>query len=199
MTEKYLTLEIIDQIAVLKLNRSVTNPLNLEMVEQLRKKIRELQVDPAINGLVLTSESEKFFSIGFDIPALFPLDKSLFQNFFHQFNQLSIELYSFPKPSVAAILGHAIAGGCILTLCCDYRFIASGKKFMGLNEKNLGIPVPYPIDCILRDLVNSQNAREITYSGDFYLPERLIELNLVDKQFPQADVLNNAIELLQRI
>jgi enoyl-CoA hydratase/carnithine racemase len=96
--------------------------------------------------------------------------------------------------TVAAITGHAVAGGCILTLCCDYRFIAEGKKKMGLNEIKLGVPIPYPADCILRQIIGFRNSREIVDSGEFYLPEKLLHLGLVDKILPTDQVVARAIE-----
>lgn len=77
-----------------------------------------------------------------------------------------LALYTLPKPVVAAITGHAIAGGCILALCCDYRFISEGRKLMGLNEVKLGVPVPYLADRVLHALVGTRYAREIIESGE---------------------------------
>ena len=99
------------------------------------------------------------------------------------------KLFTFPKPTAAAISGHAIAGGCILTLCCDYRYIAEGRKLMGLNEIKLGVPVPYVADCILRSLVGFRHAREIMESGDFYQPETSFQKGLVDAVLPLENVL----------
>jgi len=103
-------------------------------------------------------------------------------------------LYRWPKPTVAAIPGHATAGGCILALCCDYRFITEGRKLMGLNEIKLGVPVPYPADCILRQVVGTENAREIMDTGEFYPPEKLLQMGMVDQVLPLDQVLPKAIE-----
>jgi enoyl-CoA hydratase/carnithine racemase len=99
-----------------------------------------------------------------------------------------------PKPTVAAIAGHAIAGGCILALCCDYRVIGDGRKLMGLNEIKLGVPVPYVADRILRDLVGGRHARQVVESGDFYRPEEALSLGLVDQVCPAEQVLSQAID-----
>ena len=183
-----------DDVAIVELTRSVTNPLNPELVNLLTETLEELRGDPTVRALVLTSSSTKFFSIGLDIPELFVLTKRDFTRFFHSFNGLCIDLYTFPKPTVAAIPGHAIAGGCIVALCCDYRFIAEGKKLMGLNEIKLGVPVPYPGDCILRQIVGAQNARNIMESGDFYGPETLLEMGVVDEVHPEEKLLSLSIE-----
>jgi enoyl-CoA hydratase/carnithine racemase len=138
---------------------------------------------------VLASSNDKFFSIGLDIPQLFKLSRKDFTRFYKAFNRLCVDLYSFTKPTVAAISGHAIAGGCILTLCCDFRIIAEGRKLMGLNEAKLGVPVPYPADCILQETIGSQNAGKMMSSGDFYEPEALLQMGVVDRVLPQELVL----------
>ncbi|MFH2057592.1 MAG: enoyl-CoA hydratase-related protein [Pseudomonadota bacterium] len=71
-------------------------------------------------------------------------------DFFQRFNQLTLDLYTLPLPTACAISGHAIGGRNILALTGDYRFMAEGKKRIGLNEIQLGVPVPYLADLILR-------------------------------------------------
>jgi enoyl-CoA hydratase/carnithine racemase len=190
----YFQIESHEKVIVLKLNRGITNAINLEFINELGGIIEKATADSNVNGIVVTSSNEKFFSIGFDIPELFGLSKEDFGNFYGAFNQLSIALYTLPKPSIAVITGHAIAGGCILALCCDYRFIAEGRKLMGLNEIKLGVPIPYPADCILRSIVGTRNAREITDTGDFYEPEQLHHLGMVDKILPIEKVLPESIK-----
>ena len=189
-----LSLEYHDNVAIVKLNGGVTNPLNPGIVKSLTGTLTKLRGDQAVHGLVLTSASAKFFSIGLDIPELFVLKKKDFTRFFHTFNQFCLDIYTFPKPTVAAIPGHAIAAGCIVALCCDYRFIAEGKKLMGLNEIKLGVPVPYPADRVLRQIVGARNARGMMESGDFYEPETLRKMGVVDEVLPEEDLLSLSIE-----
>ena len=183
-----------ETVAIIKLNRGVTNAINQECIIELSKIIQNLKSDPEVAGLVLSSTNDKFFSIGFDIPELYGLTKEDFRHFYKSFNQVCMDLYTIPKPSVAAITGHAIAGGTILSLCCDYRFIANERKLMGLNEIKLGVPVPYLTDCILQSLVGTRIARDVIDSGEFYEPEKLFQMGMVDQVLPQADVLPRSID-----
>ena len=105
-----------------------------------------------------------------------------------------MRLYSFPKPLVAGVTGHAMGGGCILALVCDYRYISSGKRFFGLPEIKLGLPVPYPADTILRTLVGSLNAREVIDSGEGYSPDDALKLGLVDRILAPKEVLPRSME-----
>jgi enoyl-CoA hydratase/carnithine racemase len=186
--------EYSDKVAILKLNRSVTNALNLQLVEELGETLREVRHSPDVHSLVLASSNEKFFSIGFDIPQLFELTREDFCSFYRTFNRMCLDLYTLPKPTVAAITGHAIAGGCILALCCDYRLIAAGRTLMGLNEIKLGVPVPYLADRVLWQIVGVRYAREITDMGEFYRPEELLRMGAVDQVLSSEQVLFKSIE-----
>jgi enoyl-CoA hydratase/carnithine racemase len=191
---KLILVEYRDKVAILKLNRDLTNALNLKLVNQLAENLQKMKDDSNVHSLVLGSSNEKFFSIGFDIPELFELARKDFRVFYQAFNRVCMDLYTLPKPTIAAITGHAIAGGCILALCCDYRFIAEGRKLMGLNEIKLGIPVPYPGDCILQHVTGTRNAREIAGIGKFYHPEELLQMGMVDQVLPLKQVLSKSIE-----
>ncbi len=189
-----IRIECHDRVALVTLNRPVTNALNLELIGELAETLREVKQNPDIHGLVLASSNTKFFSIGFDIPQLFELTKEDFRVFYRAFNQVCADLYTLPKPTVAAITGHAIAGGCILALCCDYRFIAAGRKLMGLNEIKLGVPAPYLADCILQRVAGARNGRDMLDGGEFYPPEQLLKLGVVDRVLPVEQVLPESIE-----
>jgi len=189
-----VSLEHHGRVALVRLQHGVTNALSPKLIHGLEAVFRRVKEDDAVNGLVLTGSNEKFFSIGFDIPELFEMNKDDFRGFYRLFNQTCLELFTLPKPTVAAITGHAIAGGCILALCCDYRYIAKGQKLMGLNEVRLGLPVPYLPDRLLHFLVGFRRAREIMDSGDFYPADKALEIGIADKMLPVADVVKAAVE-----
>ena len=189
-----LKIEYQDSVAVVKLNRGVTNALNPELVDELQKAFLDLKFKNQIRAMVLTSSNDKFFSIGFDIPQLIELSQEDFQLYYQKFNQMCLALYTFPKPTVAAVVGHAIAGGCILALCCDYRVIADERSLMGLNEIKLGVPVPYLADCILRSLVGVRSARQIMETGEFYSALQLFQMGMVDQMVSLEEVLPTSME-----
>lgn len=180
-------------VRVLTLNRGVTNPLNAELVEELGRHFREAADSRAITSLVITGANEKFFSLGFDIPELITKGPPEFEAFFRAFNLLCLDLYTLPKPTIAALRGHTIAGGFILASCCDYRFLSQGKKFCALNEINLGVPVPYLSDLILRQLVGDRKATEMVYSGNMIPTEEALKMGIVDLLLPPDQVLSESI------
>jgi enoyl-CoA hydratase/carnithine racemase len=178
---------------LIRLNRGVTNALSHELVEELSETLRQARDDAEVRGIVLGTANDKFFSIGWDIPQLFDVHRDAFRTFFRAFNDLCIDLLTLPKPTAAAITGHAVAGGCILALCCDYRFIARGRNLMGLNEIKLGVPVPYLADRVLRSLVGLRKAREIMDGGEFYEAETCRRLGMVDEVLPSGEVVERAL------
>lgn len=190
---KLTRVEYRDSVAVLKLDRGITNPISIELLKEIAGTLRMLRYEVRATALVLTSSNDKFFSIGFDIPHLIELKEQDLLTFCRTFDRTCLDLYSFPKPTVAAITGHAVAGGCILTLCCDYRYIAEGHKLMGLNEIKLGVSIPYPGDCMLRQLVGPRRARDLVDGGEFYEPPETRAMGLVDDVFPTDQVLDQAI------
>lgn len=189
-----ITLDYQDKVMIVNLNRGVINALNLELVQCLSEVFAKAKNDPDVHGLVLGSSNEKFFCIGFDIPGLYEFDQEDFFCFYRAFNNMCLELFTLPKPTTAAITGHATAGGCILALGCDYRLIAEGKKLMGLNEIKLGVPVPYLANCILQSIVGIPYARDIMESGDFYRPEQALPMRMVDQVLPLELVRSQAVE-----
>ena len=103
---KHISIEIRDRVKVIKLDHGITNALNGEVIQELADELLKVREDPKVQGLVLSSANEKFFSIGFDIPNLYQLPRNEFSEFYHDFNKFCLELYTIPKPTVAAITGH---------------------------------------------------------------------------------------------
>ena len=186
-----------ESTAVVMLNRGVTNALSPRLLSELREVLRSIHDHSNVHAVVLTSTNEKFFSIGFDIPSLLQLPREELEDFYKSFNQVCLRLYELPKPTVAAIPGHAIAGGCILALCCDWRLISEGRNLMGLNEVKLGVPVPYPATCILENLAGARYAREIMETGELFGPEKLKEMGVVDRVMPLEEVLPEAMKMAE--
>lgn len=197
MSQDLIQVQHHERIALVSLLKGVTNAIDSKLVEQLSAALSAAAADPEVHGVVLSSSNEKFFSIGFDIPQLYNLSRDEFTSFYGAFNAVCMQLYSMPKPSAAAVTGHAIAGGCILALCCDRRIIAEGRKLMGLNEIKLGVPVPFVAECIVRQLVSGHHAREILETGAFYPPEQLLQIGLVDGIAPAGQVLEKAMETVR--
>jgi 3,2-trans-enoyl-CoA isomerase len=171
------------EIMTLTLKRGKVNALNDSVVDELRDILKTCETDSRVRALVLTGEG-KFFSFGFDIPEFLSFTKEAFARYLTNFTDLYTYLFLYPKPVVAALNGHTIAGGCMLSLACDYRVMVTGKARISLNEIGFGSSVFAGSTEMLRFLVGSANATEILYSGALYTAEEAKSLGLVQKVAP---------------
>lgn len=178
-------------VAILRLNNGVTNAISPLLVDDLFDRINEIK--NGYKGMVLAGGT-KFFSIGLDLPELLKLDRATMTDFCYKFNRVVFDLFTLPLPTVCAIIGHAVAGGTVFALTCDYRFAASGKEKVGLNEVKLGVPVPYVADLALRLIVGDRTSAEILYQGNFMPVSNAKEIGLIDDIFPQETVEDEATE-----
>ncbi|MBU1194537.1 MAG: enoyl-CoA hydratase/isomerase family protein [Proteobacteria bacterium] len=185
------TIEEQGDVAVVRMTNGTTNAINPEFIEDLTIALKTVRTD--FRGMVLAGNA-KFFVIGFDVPTLLKLDRAGMADFFHRFNQLILDLYTFALPTACAIAGHAIGGGNIIALATDYRFMVEGKKRIGLNEIQLGVPVPYLADLILRQIVGDRAATEMLYTGDMMSVAAALKFGLVDETVPEEDLELKAIE-----
>ncbi len=182
------------RLAEVRLERGKVNALNEEMVDELAECFRRLASDPDVRSIVLTGAG-KFFSFGFDIPGFLAYPKEAFLEYLRKFGALYRDLFALQKPVVAALNGHAVAGGCMLALACDARLMAAGKGRVALNEIAFGSSLFAGSVEMLRYCVGDRNAERIACSGAMYAPEEALALGLVDRVVAEADLLAAAREL----
>ena len=190
-----ITLEQHQHISLLRLSNGVTNPLGMELILALEQALDT--VKPAGRGLIL-SGGEKFFSIGFDLPELLQLDREGLEAFYSRFNWTLFKLLTLPLPTLCCITGHAVAGGCILSLGCDFRIAASEKVKIGLNEIGIGVPVPYLADMLLSQIIGSQAAAKMMYTGEFISSKQAEALGLVEETLDRDQLEIRGLEKIQR-
>jgi len=185
-----VVIESRENVAIVRLNNGVINAINTEFVDDLSQAIHQVKTE--FQAMVLAGGT-KFFCIGLDLPVLLKLDRAGMGKFWDKFDQVIADLYTVPIPTVCAVAGHAVAGGAILALSCDYRFVASGRKYFGLNEIKIGVPVPYLPALILRQIVGDRAATEVVYRGELIEPQAALEIGLVDEVFAENDLEEQAV------
>ena len=183
-----LTMSTSGDVAELALCRGKVNALNETMVEHLRQQLTRMDEDESIRAVILTGRGS-FFSFGFDIPELLSYTKEEFVRFLTKFTDLYTELFLFPKPVVAALNGHAIAGGCMLALTCDQRIMAQSGGKISLNEITFGASVFAGSVEMLVACVGHRHAAEVLYRGAMLSAEQAHTLGLVDRVTTQQDLL----------
>jgi 3,2-trans-enoyl-CoA isomerase len=168
------------EIATVTLARGKVNALNEPMFREIRTSFQDLEKSDEVRAVILTGRG-KFFSFGFDIPELLSYSKDDFIRYLTKFASFCSYLFLFPKPVIAALNGHTIAGGCMLANACDCRIMVSEKAKIALNEITFGASVFAGSVAILKFCVGSRNAATILYSGAMYSPDEAARLGLVDQ------------------
>jgi len=187
----FINVDIRGGVAEITLNRPKVNAINERVVHELAQCLNEIRGDDAAKALVLTGQGS-FFSFGFDVPELYHYDKKDFTEFMLNFSDMLRNVFLFPKPVVAALNGHAIAGACILALACDYRVMVSEKAKISLNEITFGSTLFSSAVEMLRFLVGSRIASAVLYSGRMYSADEAVRLGLIDKAAERDQLLNSA-------
>ena len=185
-------------IAIVTLTRGKVNALNEPMVEELAEAFQNLGKDDTVRSVILTG-SGKFFSFGFDVPEFLRYSKSDFISYLEKFTNLYTNIFQFPKPLIAALNGHTIAGGCMLATACDYRLMVLGKAKISLNEITFGSSVMAGSVEMLRFCVGSRNAQSILYSGAMYSAEEAFQLGLVDQVSTEDALAEDARMVAQEL
>jgi enoyl-CoA hydratase/carnithine racemase len=176
-------------LAALTLNNGATNAISPELVDELSTIVGKIP-DEA-DGLLLCG-GEKFFSMGFDLPALMKLDRTGMSGFLNSFHDVILALYTTPIPSAAVLTGHAVAGGNILAIACDFRFAANPERKMGVNEIKLGLPVPSLADMILRQIAGDRTATRMLYGGEFISFAEALKTGMIDELLPAEELMQYA-------
>lgn len=194
---EFVHLSVEEGIAEVRIERGKVNALDDQVVGELSACFRRLADDPLARGAVLTGTG-KFFSFGFDIPRFLGYSREQFTRYLVAFTTLYRELFAHPKPVVAAINGHAVAGGCMLATACDARIMVGGKAKIGLNEIGFGSSVFAGSAAMLAFWTGARRAQEILYGAGLYSAEEARALGLVDAVADDAGLLDAARAAAQR-
>ncbi|PKK82013.1 MAG: enoyl-CoA hydratase/isomerase family protein [candidate division Zixibacteria bacterium HGW-Zixibacteria-1] len=182
-----------DATSVITMSRGKVNAINPDFVAELSGHLAELADNPEVKTVVLTGNG-KFFSFGFDIPEMYDYSKEEFTRFLVSFCNLYRDLFLFPKPVIAAINGHAVAGGCILALACDYRMMIDDSAKMALNEVTFGASIFAGTVAMLKHCVGNRAAEKVLLTGHMFSPKEALELGLAD-ELVKADNLMESTTL----
>jgi enoyl-CoA hydratase/carnithine racemase len=134
-----------------------------------------------------------------DVPLLLTYDHAKIASLWREFYALLKALTVSPLPIAAAITGHAPAGGTVLALFCDYRFMVDGDFKLGLNEVQVGIPLPPVILAALRRAVGPREAERLGVGGLLLSPAQALAAGLVDELATPEQVIDRAVQWCQTL
>ncbi len=179
------------RVAVLQMTHGKANAMDIEFCRGLSAQIHAVQQSPA-GALVFTGQG-RMFSAGVDLPRLVSGGAAYVREFLPAMNHAFQALFAFTKPLVAAVNGHAIAGGCVMACCADYRIMAREPGRIGIPELLVGVPFPVAAFEIMRFAVARPHLQTLVYSGDTVPAESAVERGLVDTLVEPEVLLDHAI------
>lgn len=187
--------------AVVTLAREPVNTLNLDAWRALDSALTQLEADPQVHGVIFCSGVQRdVFSAGNDIMELYAPKTSLarYTEFWVTSNCFLARLYRTPLLTIAAIRGACPAGGCCLSLCCDYR-IMSDVGSIGLNEVMLGISVPKYWGLLMARTVGVGQAERLLQFGRMLKVQEAQALSMVDEVVPKSEVAGRAEQRMRAL
>lgn len=184
-----------DGVAVVTLDRPRANAINPAVVSELSAALTE---HAGAQAIVLTS-SQSLFSAGWDLPTVRAFDRKEMEAFLGEFSVLLRRMFALETPLVAALPGHAIAGGLILASPADERIAADGRGEYGLSEVALGVPIPRACYEIFRYVLGDRGAERLAAAGDNVPADRALEIGLIDRIVPAADLLDAALDRARQL
>ena len=184
-------------IATLTLDDGKVNVMDIEWCQLLSTRLAELESDDKIRAVVVTS-GQRVFSAGVDLKRVVAEPLSYVQPFLDSLGKCFRDAFTFPKPMVVAINGHAIAGGCIVASCGDFRFAAPRAR-IGLPELRLGVPLPSIAIEVVRRVATPMAFQAMLNSGANYRDEQAVEVGLADRIVDKESLLEEATEHAERL
>ena len=193
------TREILAGIIQLVIHRPPANALDIEAIQAIESKFIDLARNPPTYGVVFTGHGA-IFSAGVDTRAFASYDPARRLAMAQSITRMTAAMISLPVPLVGAINGHALGGGLVLSLCCDWRIAIDDQKIrLGLPEAAAGVPFPAgPVEILLHELQGS-TIRRLTLSSETMSPQSMQALGVIDELCGREDLLERAHERVRAL
>ncbi|XP_075168976.1 enoyl-CoA delta isomerase 1, mitochondrial-like [Haematobia irritans] len=166
-------------IAVLHLNTPPVNAMTMDMLTMVKPLIKNLEQNKC-RGMIFTSALKTVFCAGLDIKELYRPNIERFRLYYRALQDAWLALYATAIPTVALINGHAPAGGCMLSTCCDYRVMLPNYT-IGLNEVQLAVHVPVFVRASFCNVLPKRNAEMALTQGKLFTSHEALHIGLIDK------------------
>lgn len=186
-----------DGITILRIDRPPVNALDVDTLNELSDAFDEVRGD-ATRAVILTG-TEKVMSAGADLVKVLKGDDAYIDAGIDALTRNFRTLFEFPKPVVASVNGHALAGGAVLTCGCDHRVMGKWAGEIGTIELTAGVPFPAWALELVRYAVKPEFFQEIVYFGRSYVPEIAVAKGLVDEVVADALLAQRSIEVAHEL
>ena len=198
MNLNVLRFEMIDSVAIVKMNYPPVNAMTKAFLDDLKKVLHNVRKKLKPRSLLLTSDCPGFFSAGDDINTLQNIDSSMIKLLPEVHSALN-DFEQLPFPTIAAINGHALGGGCELAMVCDFRFMGDNCGKIGLPEVRLGMIPVFGGTQRLPQLVGKAKALEMMIKGLQLDPKDALKIGLINDIFPQSELYDQSLYYAKRL
>lgn len=190
--------ELSNGILTLRLAHGKASALDLELLEALQAAFTEAEADSAVRAVILTGTGN-IFSAGVDLKRILEGGEDYAKQFVPLLDRVFETQFTLTKPVIAAVNGHAIAGGCILTVACDIKLMANGSGRIGIPELKVGVPFPVSALEILRFCIPKSALQALLYEAETHSAEEGWGEGFVDEVVEPEDLLPRAQELARQL
>jgi enoyl-CoA hydratase len=184
------------EVAVLRADRPPANAIDVELLGELVSELERIAADPP--PALMLAGREGFFSAGVDLKLVPTYGSDEHRFMVEGINRMVIACYGLPCPVIAAVTGHAIAGGLVLALCADYR-VASLRGSYGLTEVKVGVPYPQAALGVVRAELPAHAARALVLSNRLVDAAECVRLGVFDEAVDAAQVQARALEVAREM
>ena len=178
-------------ISIIQLNDGKANAFSFDMLTTVQGFLSEIPKD---SGAVVITGSEGLFSGGFDLKTLASGDAEAAVKMTNLGFKTLLDLYSFPRPIVAAVSGHAVALGLFTVCCADIRVGIEGKFVLQANEVRNNMDIPVQIMEIVKDRLDKKHFYKAIYHAEVYPMHEAISAGYIDEIVPPANLMEKALE-----
>jgi enoyl-CoA hydratase len=185
-----------DGILTIRMAHGKASALDLELCLAMQSAFQEAAADDDVRAVVLTGTGS-IFSAGVDLPRMVDAGGDYVQELVAALDAALRGVFVFPKPVVAAVNGHAIAGGAILAFACDHRLMSAGR--IGVPEMLVGVPFPAMALAIVRFAMPQQYLQPWIYFGRTIEADAAHAMGLIDEIAPAGDLLGRAQAIARRL
>jgi enoyl-CoA hydratase len=191
-----MRLERLDDVALLRLEGGKANSMDARFLAELDRVFGEFEASGARAAVLVGYET--YFSAGLSLSGLQGLPREALRDAILKLHHVMLRIFACPRPVVAAINGHAIAGGCVLALQADHRVAADGPFKIGLSETTIGLSLPPVVIETTKLRVPVAHWNSVMLEGRLFTPAEALARELVDEVVAPGRVLDVALDAARR-
>lgn len=196
---QFLSTRVENHIGYLAMNRAPMNLMDIPFMEEFTQAHRELAANDDVWGVICHSTVDGYFSNGLDPAMMLSRDAKGRIEVFEVLLKMVLDVYAFPKPHISAIEGHAMAGGAVIAILSDWRYMSRERSRISFSEVAVGLTIPKAIINLIESATGPGPLREIAMLGSPIKSTDAQRMGLVDEVFDNGTTLKAAEKYMKRL